>query len=177
MFQFSGQKQTSQPNCFFESLIKKKVVKSQKADVRGHKETFFSKMWFLTFIWGILMTFLSTVSLLASSIGWLMSQLANLMFFLLQLLIISTTLCPSELLLKLCTAEQRTYTNPACFQDSFSRKSEYAQKNGGERSVSSKYSTGCVPCTLLLVFEITEGNGKKKQKKKRAGCFVSFSLQ
>lgn len=48
-------------------------------------------MWFLTFIWDILMTFLSTVSVLASSIGWLMSQLANLMFFLLQLLIISTT--------------------------------------------------------------------------------------
>ena len=69
------------------------------------------------------MTFLSTVSVLASSIVWLMSQLANVMFFLLQLLIISMTFCPSEPLQKLCTAEKRICTNPAFFQ------SEYSQKN------------------------------------------------
>lgn len=69
------------------------------------------------------MTFLSTVSVLASSIGWLMSELANVMFFLLQLLIISMTFCPSEPLQKLCTAEERIRPNPACFQ------SEYGEKN------------------------------------------------
>lgn len=69
------------------------------------------------------MTFLSSLSVLASSIGWLMSQLANVMFFLLQLLIISMTFCPSEPLQKLCTEEEKICTKPACFQ------SKYGQKN------------------------------------------------
>lgn len=79
------------------------------------KKPFSRTMRFLTLMWDILMTFFSSVSVLASSIGWLMSQLANIMFFLLQLLIISMTFCPSEPLLKLCTTEQSTHTNPACF--------------------------------------------------------------
>lgn len=84
-------------------------VHCSQALLKLQRSLFFpSKMRFVTFIWDVLMTFLSTVSVLVSSIGWLMSQLANVMFFLLQLLIISMTFCPSEPLQKLCTAEERT---------------------------------------------------------------------
>lgn len=50
-------------------------------------------------ILGILMTYLCGVLVLASSICWLMRQLASIMFFLLHLLIITLTFCPSEPLL------------------------------------------------------------------------------
>lgn len=42
------------------------------------------------------MTYLCGALALASSICWLMSQLASIMFFLLHLLIITLTFCPSE---------------------------------------------------------------------------------
>lgn len=51
---------------------------------------------FLSFILGILMTYLYGALVLASSICWLMSQLASIMFFLLHLLIITLTFCPYE---------------------------------------------------------------------------------
>ena len=53
----------------------------------------------LSSVLGILMTYLCGVLVLASSICWLMSQLASIMFFLLRLLIITLTFCPSEPLL------------------------------------------------------------------------------
>ena len=54
---------------------------------------------FLSSILGILMTYLCGALVLASSICWLMSQLASIMFFLLHLLIITLAFCPSEPLL------------------------------------------------------------------------------
>lgn len=76
------------------------------------------KTVFLCSILGILMTYLCGVLVLASSICWLMSQLASIMFFLLHLLIITLTFCPSEpLLMKLYLVEhdRLLIRTPACF--------------------------------------------------------------
>ena len=70
-------------------------------------------------ILGILMTYLCGVLVLASSICWLMRQLASIMFFLLHLLIITPTFCPSEPLLMMLYFVQHDRLPmriPVCFQ-------------------------------------------------------------
>lgn len=140
---------------------------SQAVQLELRRNIFFSKMWFPAFILDVLMTFLSTVSVLASSIDWLMSQLANVMFFLLQLLIIGMTFCPSEPLQKLCTAEERNHTNPACIQ------SKYGQKNMFRNILYRPHTVHDVQYMLhmLLLWNSLQRHRKTIFKKKYRPCF------
>jgi len=56
----------------------------------------FVRALFVSSVLGILMTYLFSALAFASSICWLMSQLASVMFFLLHILIITLTFCPFE---------------------------------------------------------------------------------
>lgn len=78
------------------TVLQTKTKKKKKKKFHNHTKSFFMIIQFLSFILGILMTYLYGALVLASSICWLMSQLASIMFFLLHLLIITLTFCPYE---------------------------------------------------------------------------------